>query len=194
MDWGRQRFVLGGIMSRVCEVQLKRSSGRRMKRHPALVPLSREHHTGLVMAQRLILGRSTNPRSPWPSEVHGQADRLLLFFQEELQPHFDFEETELFARLLEWPTEDALPWQPLLQDLVRDHVVMRALINELSIGRDVGLSDRLRAFGEQLRAHIHSEERELFQRIQTECSIEQLTELTQIVAAYAETPGPSCEF
>ncbi|SVC12621.1 uncharacterized protein METZ01_LOCUS265475, partial [marine metagenome] len=28
-----------------------------MKRHPALVPLSREHHTGLVMAQRLILGR-----------------------------------------------------------------------------------------------------------------------------------------
>ncbi|MFP6572601.1 MAG: hypothetical protein VB674_08325, partial [Vicinamibacterales bacterium] len=79
------------------------------------------------------------------------------------------------------------------QDLVRDHVVMRALINELSIGRDVGLSDRLRAFGERLRAHIHSEERELFQRIQTECSTEQLTELTQIVAAYAATPGPSCE-
>ncbi|MFP6571934.1 MAG: hemerythrin domain-containing protein, partial [Vicinamibacterales bacterium] len=101
-----------------------------MKRHPALVPLSREHHTGLVMAQRLILGRSTNPRSPWPSEVHGQADRLLRFFQEELQPHFDFEETELFARLLEWPTEAALPWQPLLQDLVRDHAVMRAMINE----------------------------------------------------------------
>ena len=158
-----------------------------MKRHPALVPLSREHHTGLVMAQRLILGRSTNPRSPWPSEVHGQADRLLRFFQEELQPHFDFEETELFARLLEWPTEASVPWQPLLQDLVRDHAVMRAMINELSIGREAGLPERLRAFGERLRAHIHSE------RIQTECSTDQLTELTQIVAAYAETPGSSCK-
>ena len=88
-----------------------------MKRHPALVPLSREHHTGLVIAQRLILGRSTNPRSPWPSDVHSQAGRLLQFFEKELQPHFKFEEVELFPRLLEWSTAGAVPWQPLLHDL-----------------------------------------------------------------------------
>ena len=71
-----------------------------MKRHAALVPLSREHHNGLVIAQRLILGRSTNPRSPWPSAAQGQVERLLRFFQEELQPHFKFEEGQLFPRLI----------------------------------------------------------------------------------------------
>ncbi len=163
-----------------------------MKRHPALVPLSREHHTGLVIAQRLILGRSTNPRSPWPSDVHSQAGRLLQFFEKELQPHFKFEEVELFPRLLEWSTAGAVPWQPLLQDLRHDHMVMRAMIDELSIERDEGAPDRLRTFGAQLRAHIHVEERELFQRIQKECSNEQLATVMQLVSDYADTAEPSC--
>lgn len=163
-----------------------------MKRHPALVPLSREHHNGLVIAQRLILGRSTNPRSPWPSAAQGQAKRLLLFFQKELQPHFNFEEIELFPRLLEWSTAGAVPWQPLLETLRDDHRVMRRMIDELSIGRDEGVSIQLRSFGEQLRAHIHVEERELFERMQKECSDEQLAEVMQLVSVYADTTGSSC--
>ena len=163
-----------------------------MKRHAALVPLSREHHNGLVVAQRLILGRSTNPRSPWPSAAQGQVERLLRFFQEELQPHFKFEEVQLFPRLLEWSTMGAVPWQPLLQTLRDDHRVMRVMIDELSTGRDEGVSDRLRSFGEQLRAHIHVEERELFERIQRECSDAQLAEVMQLVSTYADTAGPSC--
>lgn len=163
-----------------------------MKRHPALVPLSREHHNGLVIAQRLILGRSTNPRSPWPSAIQAQTERLLLFFQEELQPHFKFEEVELFPRLLEWSIAGAVPWQPLLQTLGDEHRVMRGMIDELSIGRDEGLSVRLRLFGEQLRAHIHVEERELFERMQKECSDAQLAEVMQLVSVYADTTGPSC--
>ena len=165
-----------------------------MKRHLALVPLSREHHNGLVIAQRLILGRSTNPRSPWPSAVQGQAERLRLFFHKELQPHFKFEEVELFPRLLEWSTVGAVPWQPLLETLRSDHRVMRVMIDELSTGRDEGLSDRLRSFGERLRAHIHIEERELFERMQKECAGDQLAEVMQLVMAYVDTTGPSCSF
>ena len=178
----------------MCGLQLKRSDGRQMKRHPALVPLSREHHNGLVVAQRLILGRSTNPRSSWPLATQGQVERLLQFFREEFQPHFDFEEIELFPRLLKWSTLGAVPWQPLLQTLRDDHRVMRVMIDELSTGRDEGLSDRLRLFGEQLRAHIHVEERELFERMQKECSDAQLAEVMQLVSTYAETTGPSCSF
>ena len=41
-----------------------------MKRHESLVPLSRDHHFGLIMAQRLILalvrGNKCSSR-PWPS-------------------------------------------------------------------------------------------------------------------------------
>ena len=163
-----------------------------MKRHPALVPLSREHHNGLVVAQRLILGRSTNPRSPWPSAAQGQVERLLLFFEKELQPHFKFEEVELFPRLLEWSTMGAVPWQPLLQTLRDDHTVMCVMIDKLSTGRDEGVSDRLRSFGELLRAHIHLEERELFERMQKECSDAQLAEVMQLVSTYADTTDPSC--
>ena len=70
-----------------------------MKRHLALVPLSREHHNGLVIAQRLILGRSTNPRSPWPSAVQGQAERLRLFFHKELQPHLFISVPRIYEKI-----------------------------------------------------------------------------------------------
>ena len=86
----------------------------------------------------------------------------------------------------------AVPWQPLLQTLRDEHRVMRVMIDELSTGRDEGVSDRLRSFGEQLRAHIHVEERELFERIQRECSDAQLAEVMQLVSTYADTAGPSC--
>ena len=44
-----------------------------MKRHESLVPLSRDHHFGLIMVQRLILGRETNPRADWPTDRAQQA-------------------------------------------------------------------------------------------------------------------------
>ena len=50
-----------------------------MKRHECLVPLSRDHHFGLIMAQRLILGRATNPRADWPTDRAQQATRLVYF-------------------------------------------------------------------------------------------------------------------
>ena len=49
-----------------------------MKRHESLVPLSRDHHFGLIMAQRLILGRATNPRADWPTDRAQQATRLVV--------------------------------------------------------------------------------------------------------------------
>ena len=67
-----------------------------MKRHESLVPLSRDHHFGLIMAQRLILGRATNPRADWPTDRAQQAMRLVEFFKSDLRAHFDIEETHVF--------------------------------------------------------------------------------------------------
>ena len=67
-----------------------------MKRHAGLVPLSRDHHHGLVMAQRLILGRSTNPRADWPDDRAQQAARLIDFFETDLRAHFEAEEAHVF--------------------------------------------------------------------------------------------------
>ena len=56
-----------------------------MKRHESLVPLSRDHHFGLIMAQRLILGRATNPRADWPTDRAQQVPRLVEFFKSDLR-------------------------------------------------------------------------------------------------------------
>ena len=48
-----------------------------MKRHQSLISLSRDHHSGLVLAQRLILGRSKAPRSDWPTDRRQQVRRVI---------------------------------------------------------------------------------------------------------------------
>lgn len=169
-----------------------------MKRHPGLVPLSRDHHHGLVMAERLVLGRSTNPRADWPPDRGEQAARLIDFFETDLRPHFEAEEAHVFPAA----ARDVAGGDGLVQRLVHDHEAMRTMVRELGAG-DVGaagagsasprdLDDRLRAFGERLRRHIRIEERELFERMQAECSPETLREIEIRLAEHEAAGGPSC--
>lgn len=170
-----------------------------MKRHPGLVPLSRDHHHGLVLAERLVLGRSTNPRAEWPSDRAEQATRLIDFFETDLRPHFDAEESHVFPVA----ARDLVDGDGLVQRLVDDHEAMRVMIHELGAGtvdaagagpttspRD--LDDRLRAFGERLRRHIRIEERELFERMQAECSPETLREIETRLTEHEAAGGRSC--
>ena len=169
-----------------------------MKRHPGLVPLSRDHHHGLVMAERLVLGRSTNPRADWPSDRAEQAARLLDFFETDLAPHFDAEEAHVFPVA----ARDLVDGDGLVQRLVDDHEAMRSMVHELGAGaaeaagagptspRD--LDDRLRAFGKRLRRHIRIEERELFERMQAECPAETLREIETRLTEHEADRGPSC--
>ena len=169
-----------------------------MKRHPGLVPLSRDHHHGLVLAERLVLGRSTNPRADWPSDRAEQAARLLDFFETDLAPHFDAEEAHVFPVA----ARDLVDGDGLVQRLVDDHEAMRSMVHELGAGaaeaagagptspRD--LDDRLRAFGKRLRRHIRIEERELFERMQAECPAETLREIEKRLAEHEADRGASC--
>ena len=53
-----------------------------------------------------------------------------------------------------------------------------------------GLAERLTAFGELLEAHIHTEERILFEQMQAACEPEVLEDLgARIADAAADTPG-----
>ena len=161
-----------------------------MQRHPGLVPLSRDHHHGLVMAERLVLGRSTNPRADWPADRVAQARRLIDFFETDLRPHFEAEEAHVFPAA----ARDLAAGDRLVRELLDDHEAMRAMVRALA---DEGLGpaslpdldDRLRAFGERLRTHIRVEERELFERMQAECSPETLREVGARLAAHAGRPS-----
>lgn len=133
-----------------------------MKRHTSLIPLSQEHHDGLVVAQGLILGRSKAPRSTWPADRRQQVDRVLDFFRTALRRHFQAEEEHVFP-VAERRLRDGID---LVRQLREEHDEMRAQIHDLEQDPVSRLEDRLPAFGECLKAHIQKEERILFERMQ----------------------------
>ena len=160
-----------------------------MKRHESLVPLSRDHHFGLIMAQQLILGRATNPRADWPTDRAQQVPRLIKFFESDLRPHFDIEEAHVF------PAADrsVADGSGQVQALLADHDAMRAMIRSLEADPVSELDERLPAFGHLLKAHIHKEERQLFEMMQTACAPAELETLGARVAAAHDAAGPACK-
>ena len=62
-----------------------------MKRNPILQPLSREHHTALTLAKACERAGQSGDEA-----LVGQVcQRAILAFQNELDPHFQFEEVSL---------------------------------------------------------------------------------------------------
>jgi hypothetical protein len=126
------------------------------RRHPALVPLSHDHHHGLVAARRLRGGE------PARGDVPDICVSLRLLWEEELREHFRREE-ELLAPALAGIGELA----GMIERMVGEHRLMLEMVERCDAG----------ALGELLEAHIRFEERELFPLIQRELSPEQLDAL-----------------
>jgi hypothetical protein len=130
-----------------------------VKRHPALVPLSEDHHHELVQARRLRRAAEA-----------GAAERLAagaayseVFFTDTVE-HFRREEETVFPLY----AARAGSGDALLARILREHMELhglaRALRAEVAAG-DVA-PETLRVLGELLHAHVRAEERELFEAIQ----------------------------
>lgn len=91
-----------------------------MKRHPALVQLSRDHHHALVVAQRL------------KRAVHSEADAaraaFIEFWEADGRVHFREEEEILLPRLARFADLD----EPIVARVLIDHVRIRCLAGELA--------------------------------------------------------------
>lgn len=128
------------------------------KRHPSLIPLSHDHHHGLVLAFRL---REGLPRNRKPSESpHEQAEDTVCFFHDNLVAHFQAEEEVLFPAIrARVPQAIAL-----LDTLIAEHATIRSSVEQLSriASNDPSLPTLLKSFGDVLERHIRCEERELF--------------------------------
>jgi hemerythrin-like domain-containing protein len=129
-----------------------------MKRHPALIPLSREHHNGLVQALRL---RRAAPDGDASARVVA-AREFGEFFRNEERVHLRDEEEELFP-LRHVPSQPAP-----LRDARLQHVQLQGFARKLEIAVAAGIVDRetLDAAGALLDAHIRLEERQLFPLIE----------------------------
>jgi hemerythrin-like domain-containing protein len=128
------------------------------KRHPSLIPLSHDHHHGLVLAFRL---REGLPRNRKPSDSpREQAEDTARFFHNNLTTHFRAEEQALFPAIRTWLPQTGI----LLDTLITEHAEMKALVGQLAqaMSDETSLPALLTAFGDLLERHIRREERELF--------------------------------
>lgn len=123
-----------------------------MKRHPALIPLSHDHHRALVEARRLR-------RAAAGPAAAATAEAFLRFFADVTVRHFREEEELVFPAVVDCEEARELLVQALLEHQ-RLHALAARLQRQLEGGGSVG--GLMRELGELLEAHVRLEERRLF--------------------------------
>lgn len=133
-----------------------------MKRHPALRPLSRDHHHALVIARELR--RATD-------ETAAEAGALFLshWHAEEMQ-HFRLEEELLLPAYAAHGDPD----HPAVLQMLIDHMLIRRDASRLT---DRPPLELLHGLGARLSSHVELEEREVFPLVEATIPERELVEL-----------------
>lgn len=132
--------------------------GQPIKRSESLVPLSREHHLGLLFCWKLRQG----------VKFEVPAGRIvpyvLFFFNKFLKDHFTEEEQQVFIYAAD----------ELSGKAVAEHSDIKAMVQKIEAGKAAkGYSDLL-ALADMVDEHIRFEERVLFPHIETRVSKQEL--------------------
>ncbi|GAB4403741.1 MAG: hypothetical protein OHK0053_28730 [Microscillaceae bacterium] len=143
-----------------------------MKRHPHLIPLSREHHQGLLLAQ--LLKADAPPYPGLPTDLLGKIQYARQKYQQLLQPHFEKEEAFLFAHIPKHYPD----LQALIATLQEEHVELHQLFGQLQHPATIHPAT-LDHLGKLLEQHIRREERQFFQALQARLTEAEMHELGQ---------------
>ena len=139
-----------------------------MKRHKSLIPLSQDHHNGLMLAQ--LIKKGAPEYKGLPSDINGKVQYTIESWENELKIHFLNEEKILFPSVMGKYSEIDM----LIDELINEHKEIKQKIDKLKIQDD--LQNSLNDLGNFLEKHIRKEERILFQKLQESC----LDELEEI--------------
>jgi hemerythrin-like domain-containing protein len=125
-----------------------------MLRDKSLIPLSRQHQHALALCVRIDRASpvAAADLAAWQAEIAQH-------FRSEIKFHFAAEEQVLFPAARRFP--DLIT---LIEDLMTDHAALRESFSKAEARRMSGTE--LAAFGQRMSAHIHKEERQLFERMQ----------------------------
>lgn len=129
-----------------------------MKRHEALIVLSRDHQKGLMLAQ--LLKADAPPYKGLPTDLIGKMNYAKETFQADLSKHFEDEEKILFPFVKGKDSE----CDKLIDELIDEHHFFSKSISQLIDSQK--LSDELDLIGKKLEQHIRKEERIFFNKIQ----------------------------
>ena len=122
-----------------------------MKRHPALVPLSRDHHHVLVIARRLRHATTQNAAET--------ARAFLAHWDAEEKQHFRLEEELLLPAY----AAHGEPRHPAVIRTLLDDMLIRSDADRLAATPSL---EQLHELGARLAAHVQLEEHELFPLIE----------------------------
>ncbi len=146
-----------------------------MKRHESLIPISRQHHGGLLTAR--LLQHGAPPYKGMPTTPEGKRDYVLSFWETHLKPHFRLEEDTVF--ILASEASEVLAQQ--VKQLQEQHKLLESLIFALPAIPINDLPDKLHETGKLLEQHIRQEERIFFEQLQQELPENKLYLLQQLV-------------
>ena len=139
-----------------------------MNRHESLAPLSREHHTALILAQLLKKGAPVYKGLPTlPKDKARFAEKM---FANILQQHFTKEETLL--EIVKGYHEEI---KKLALEITQEHAQLTVGFN--SLDSTIDLEEKMDVLGKALDRHIRKEERVLFPLIQQYCPAEILASI-----------------
>jgi iron-sulfur cluster repair protein YtfE (RIC family) len=129
-----------------------------LKRHPALVPLSEEHHHEFAHARRLLRAAEARPEQ----RLVVASAYVDAFFAETVE-HFRREEEVLFPLYARHAGST-----PVLERILREHLELHGLVRALRAAAAAGdiPPETLRTLGDLLRDHVRVEECELFEEIE----------------------------
>ena len=130
-----------------------------LRRHPNLIPFSREHHKLLLTAQ--LLKTDVPDYKGMPNTPAGKRTYVTVFLDDLLEPHMQREEEQLFANAQEHPK-----LVELVRNLERDHAFFRKEIPNLKDLDGEELIQALNRIGRRLEKHVRLEERSFFQEYQ----------------------------
>ena len=133
-----------------------------MKRHIALIPLSREHHSALILAQ--LLKKDAPVYKGLPQTAKEKAIYATAFFEKELKAHFEKEEAVFGLVKMVHPGIEKM-----INELVVEHRDLSAMFHSLTDTVSQDLIAKMNSLGELLKNHIRKEERFLFPLIQQHC-------------------------
>ncbi|MDX5347458.1 MAG: hemerythrin domain-containing protein [Hymenobacteraceae bacterium] len=149
-----------------------------IKRNPNLVPLSREHHFGLLFCWKIKQGLALEAD---PKVIRNYVQ---YFWDKNLLHHFQ-EEEELLLTILS--DEDSLKKQVL-----EEHRQIRNLVDELIKDKAIETT-KLEKLKDSLKSHIRFEEREFFPNLEQKATAAQLTQIGKLLAKDAIEPEDNFE-
>lgn len=142
-----------------------------MKRHEVLVPLSREHHDALILAQ--LLKKDAPNYKGLPTDHLGKIEYTIQLFNTKLKHHFAVED-KLLAVAKHYNESIA----QLTLEIKNEHEQLTKMILGLTTSKQLAID--LDVLGNYLEQHVRKEERVLFPLIQEHCdevTLQQLKEL-----------------